>query len=244
MSRREWKGLKRWAGLLAVVILLAVCFVFVGSLAAAQGSTTVTSDSNHPQRTGSPPSPANASWIGQLHTENAAEGRLNGLPDVWVSKQDMGGYARPGGVYVYRIDYGNHPDAGATAADVTIVDTLPPSVTYAADTSGLTPEVGPDQVYTWTIGDLAPGEDGAFMVTVDVADVLTGSGVITGNCVSITTTTSDDMDPGNNDSCAGPLDVWDNDVEIQVEKWSNPGDPTPGQEFQYVINWCNNRGAA
>ena len=37
--------------------------------------------------------------------------------------------------------------------------------------------------------------------------------------------------------------VWEDEVEIGVDKGAMYNDPTPGQEFMYTIDVCNNRGA-
>jgi uncharacterized repeat protein (TIGR01451 family) len=166
-------------------------------------------------------------------------------PDVGASKWTTGGHARPGGLYVYGIYYENNQNATAPATDTLLVDILPPGTTYAGDSSGLTPAIGAGGVITWDLGELAPGDYDAFMVTLDVSPTVpTGTQVITPNCVFITTTTPGDYEPGDNYNCSGGVDVWPDDVEIGVDKWPSPGDPTPGQEFDYDIRWCNNRGAA
>ena len=95
MSRREWNGLRRWSGLAAVVILLILCSIFVGSLATAQSPPTPSSDSERPQGTFSVTNPKNVPWIGQLTAEGIQGARLNGLPDVRVSKWNLGGHAQP-----------------------------------------------------------------------------------------------------------------------------------------------------
>lgn len=174
-------------------------------------------------------------WVGNVVREPA--------PDVGVWKWNIGGFARPGGVYVYGVYYVNNGDGVAT--DVSIVDTLPLSTTWAGDTSGLTPAIGPNGVITWNLGDLQPGEYGAFMVTLGVDnDVPTGAAVIEPNCVFIATSAIGDNNPGNDNACAGPVDVWEDELDINVAKWPNPGDPAPGQEFEYRVRWCAGQGAA
>src|SRR5512145_2217734 len=58
--------------------------------------------------------------------------------DMSVGTWNPPGNARPGGVVLFGIYYGNQGDT--TAADVTIVDTLPLSTTYLGDTAGVVPE--------------------------------------------------------------------------------------------------------
>lgn len=33
-------------------------------------------------------------------------------------------------------------------------------------------------------------------------------------------------------------------MQLRIQKWPEPGDPTPGEEFSYFVDWCNDRGAA
>jgi uncharacterized repeat protein (TIGR01451 family) len=163
-------------------------------------------------------------------------------PELSVDKWNVPGYARPGGVVVYGINYWNN--GNGVAENTLIVDTLPPSTIWAGDTSGVVPTIGAGSVITWNLGDVEPGEGDGFVVTLDVFGLSHGD-TIDPNCAVITTTTPGDYDLGNNGpSCAGPVDVWDDEVEIHVDKWPSPGDPMPGQEFDYTINTCNNRGAA
>ncbi len=178
----------------------------------------------------------------QHHDHNTQYSFRLAAPDLRVDKWNLGNYARPGGVQVYSIYYTNEGDG--VAENVLIVETLPLSLTYADDTSGIMPDIGVGGVITWDLGALAPGDEGAFMVTLDVpGDMPTGSGVITSNCAFITTPTPE-SDPDDNEQCTGPMDVWEDDVELGVDKWVFPSDPTPGQELVYTIQWCNNRGAA
>jgi uncharacterized repeat protein (TIGR01451 family) len=163
-------------------------------------------------------------------------------PDVGVWKWNTSGHARPGGKYVYGVEY--HNDGDGVAADTLIVDTLPMSTTYFGDTSGFT-HVEANGVITWHLGDLAPGEQGVFMVALDVdGSAPTGSGTIAQNCVTITTSAPGDNNPDNDFQCTNPVDVWESEVDVSVGKNPNPGDPAPGQEFEYQIHLCSERGAA
>jgi uncharacterized repeat protein (TIGR01451 family) len=165
--------------------------------------------------------------------------------EVGVWKQNTNGYARPGGVVVYGIHYRNN--GNGVAEDVQIVDTLPSGATWAGDTSGVTPIVG-SGVITWNLGDVDPAPDpwtdDVFYVTLDVAGVMTGSGALGQNCVAITTSSPGDQDAGNDMSCSGPVDVWDDDVGVNVDKWPDPNDPAPGEHVRYQMRVCSDRGAA
>jgi uncharacterized repeat protein (TIGR01451 family) len=178
------------------------------------------------------------------HQKAQAEGTgvLQQDPDLSMGKWTEGGCARPGGVFVYGIWYGNYL---TDTADVTIVDTLPVSTTYAGDTSGVTPVQGTG-VITWHLGDLPSGAWGAFKVTLNVdGDALIGSEVITQNCAYITTTTTSlhDSNPDNNNVCTNAVDTCSSEVDVEIDKWSEVSDPLPGEEFVYGVRWCNNREA-
>ena len=165
-------------------------------------------------------------------------------PDVSVNKWNpSGGYARPGGVMAYAIEYSNW--GNGDAENTIITDTLPLYTTYAGDNSGVTHEIGADGVITWNLGTLPPNTDRYFMVTLDVSpSAPIGWESIPENCASITTTSFGDSNSGNDISCSGPVGVQNDEVEISVDKWPNPNDPAPGEEFEYTLRVCNNRGAA
>ncbi len=178
----------------------------------------------------------------QAHGHNTQYSFWLPAPNLHVSKWNPGASARPDGVMVYGVYYHNLGDA--TAEGVQIVDVLPAYTSYVEDTGGF-PHIEAGNVVTWTLGDLAPGEQGTFMVTLGVLNTApTGSEVIPSNCVSITTTTPGDSDPDNNQYCAGPVDVWDDEIEFSVDKWVWPTDPAPGEEMIYTIQWCNDRDTA
>ncbi len=164
-------------------------------------------------------------------------------PELGIWKGNTSGSARPGGVINYRMEYKN--DGTRVATDTLIVDTLPPFTTYASDNSGFTPEIGAGGVVTWHVGDLAPGTGDYFVVTLNVDENISeGSGTLAENCVDISASTPGDSYPDNNHACSGAVDVWNDEVEMSVNKWPKPEDPTPGQEFVYEIQVCNNRSAA
>ena len=168
-------------------------------------------------------------------------------PDLGVEKYNMNfwdhGYARPGGQYVYFVYYQNHISPTVVATDTIIVDTLPMSTTYAGDTSDLPHTIGANGTITWYLGDLDPGDDGGFMVTLNVSNTApTGSAVITSNCLFITSTIAHgDNDPNDNTHCSNPVDVWEGAIDVGIDKWPHPSDPAPGQTFEYTLNWCNHQ---
>ena len=178
--------------------------------------------------------PANH-WVGNVFYEPT--------PEIEVEKWHAGNYASPGSVVVYGIRYAN---TGELAAEnVLLTDTLPTYTTYAEDTSGIFPTIGAGNILSWEIGTLDPGEEHTFALTLDVSgSTPTGENIIPDNCAEISTTTPGDSVPDNDHSCAGAVHVFEDDVQLRIQKWSEPGDPTPGEEFSYFVDWCNDRGAA
>jgi uncharacterized repeat protein (TIGR01451 family) len=176
------------------------------------------------------------------HQKAQAEGTsmLQQDPDLVMAKWLEGGCASPGGVFVYGVYYANNL---TDTADVIIVDTLPVSTTYAGDTSGVTPVQGTG-VITWHLGDLPSGASGGFKVTLNVDGDVSVGDTIAHNCAYITTTASlYDSNPDNNYVCADTVDTCDDEVDVEINKWSEVGDPLPGEELVYGVQWCNNRQA-
>ena len=164
-------------------------------------------------------------------------------PELGLWKWHTGGYARPDGIAVYGLSYLN--DGSGPAENVLITDTLPANTTYADDTSGFPVTVGPDGVIAWELGTIAPDQSANFFVTLNIDHgTLTGTGGLDQNCAMIGSSTPGDWNPGNDMSCSQQVDVWEDEVDLSVSKWAEPNDPHPGQEFDYRIEWCNQRGAA
>ena len=164
-------------------------------------------------------------------------------PELEVEKWHAGNYAAPGSVVVYGIRIVNHGDL--TAENVELTDPLPTYTSYVADTSGVVPTTGAGNLLTWDFGALDPGEEITFALTLEVASgAPQGDETIPENCATISTTTPGDTNPDNNQSCAGTVGVHSDDVQLRVDKWPQPNDPTPGEEFSYFVTWCNERGAA
>lgn len=162
-------------------------------------------------------------------------------PELSVTNWRFNGHARPGGVVTYGVSYRN--DGNGPAEGVTLIDTLPTQTLYFADTSGLAIDTNTPGIVSWNVGTLAPGQEQTFAVTLEVPPTTaTGTGAIGENCLSIATTTAGDWNPGNDLACAPAVDVWEDTVDFEVAKWAVPGDPAPGQQFDYVVRWCNHQG--
>ncbi len=208
----------RWASLAAVVTLLALGLIVVGGYAvAAQG-----------------PSSRASTEVDQYDLQVSTWNMVEGTP------------VQPGGVAVLGIRYGNMGDLVTAAAhDVLITDVLPPGTIYLGDTTDF-PETYDDiaGTVTWEIGTLEPGQNGLFWVTVGIPIDALPFTSIPPNQVAIAPIL-DDLDQANNENSSGPLDVIPQvAVDVEVGKNPQPGDPTPGEEFQYSIGWCNHSTVA
>lgn len=161
------------------------------------------------------------------------------VTDLALEKYVLGGgQARPGGVVVYALYYANWGNGVTT--DTVLVETLPPLTTLAGDTSGL-PVVEAGGVVTWTIGALAPGEEHSFVVTLNVDQA--ASGEVADNCATLSSSLPE-ISPGNETACAGTVAVAEGEVGGNVDKWATPGDPHPGERFDYQLRVCSSRGTA
>jgi uncharacterized repeat protein (TIGR01451 family) len=148
--------------------------------------------------------------------------------EKWVEGNDQ---VTPGGPAVFNIRYRNEGDA--VAQTILLTDTLPANTTYVTDTSGFPANVGAGLV-TWTLGPLDPDEEEEFLL------VLTNTGSPSDtlrNEVDIYTLY--DSDDGDNHAEA-EVHVTDEQPDLYVNKYPNPGDPAPGQTFLWEINYGNN----
>lgn len=163
------------------------------------------------------------------------------LPELQIEKQGTPGIARPGGSYLYQIRYWNN--GNGDAENVLITDTLPAHTAYGSDTSGF-PVVDGGTVVTWMLSTVPPYSYNEFYVALLVSGSAPTQTHLGDNCVLIGTTSPGDPDPGNNGSCAGGPWVDDSDIDLWVNKGVDPGDPTPGEEFHYYIEYGTNTPAA
>ncbi len=152
-------------------------------------------------------------------------------PDLRVEKWVEGnGQATPGGPVVFSIRYQNN---GLAAGQAILTDTLPASTTYASDSSGFQAFVA-GGVVTWNLGLVQPYTlPHEFQLvlanTAEEGDRLT-------NAVDIGAPY--ETNPGDNRAEAG-IDIASGQPNLYVDKYPNPGDPTPGQLFRYEINYGN-----
>ena len=134
----------------------------------------------------------------------------NGNPDVWVIKTlrriepvEASVPGQPGGGWraLWHMDYGN--SGTATANNVGVTDVFPTGMSYASSSSNPNhepPAVGGTSA-TWSIGTLAPGDNGFIDLWLYAPATSMPSGTIITNTATISTTTPGD-DPTNNTSSA------------------------------------------
>jgi uncharacterized repeat protein (TIGR01451 family) len=138
---------------------------------------------------------------------------------------------------VFHIQYRN--DGGADAEDTAIRDVMEGGLTYLADTSGIAPSGSgtPGDPLIWDLGDVPPGDWIQFDVFAQVTAV--ASNTVTNTAVIETANPFDQGDPGEKQaSWAGH--VRENDTHLNVGKSAWTPDPTPGYDFVYAVNVCNN----
>jgi len=163
-------------------------------------------------------------------------------PRLWVEKRTTQGIARPGGTYIYEIQYRNN--GNGTAANTLVTDTLPMSTTHFADTSGVVPDIGAGGIITWNLGSVPRDTYGNFYVALNISSTVPTQTNLPDNCVGITTTSPGDYDLGDNWSCSGQVWADEGGAGVWVNKGPNPGDPHPGQEFAYYIDYGSDGSAA
>lgn len=161
--------------------------------------------------------------------------------DLFVAKADSADPVVPGQVLSYTLTAGNH--GPATAANVTVSDTLPAGVTLesVAAPAGWTcpPPVG--GVVTCTIPSLASGATASIVVSVRV-DAATPSGTTLTNAVTITSSTPD-PNPSNDQATEPTTVLAPTDADLLVVKTDAPDVAVAGTNVSYTL-LVTNRGPA
>ncbi|MFQ6058821.1 MAG: M20/M25/M40 family metallo-hydrolase [Anaerolineae bacterium] len=139
----------------------------------------------------------------QLVVATLAELAEPWAPDVAIV---VGGppIAEAGAVITYTLSYSN---AGAElASQVVITDYLPTGLSYVADDSGLPRTELACGTHRWEVGELSPGEGGAFVVTATVGADLAPGTVLTNRAEIGTASLEGAVD--NNGSDVATLLLW------------------------------------
>jgi uncharacterized repeat protein (TIGR01451 family) len=158
-------------------------------------------------------------------------------PDVRIEKwPEGGGQAQAGGSVIFTLRYRN--EGNAVANNVRLTDTLPSNTSYLTDSSKLPHTLGTGTV-VWNLGTLQPGAFVQFQIvltnTANSGDVLTNQADIS---------TSSLGDPDYNNHAEATVNVGSGQPDLSVNKYPNPGNPTPGQNFNYQIDYGNKNGIA
>ncbi len=148
-------------------------------------------------------------------------------PNVTIQKTGPA-TAVTGSTISYNLSYRN--TGTAAAANVTVVDTLPTSLSYVSASPA--PASVSGQTITWNLGSLAAGASGTITLNATVGTSAPSS--VT-NQVQISTTTPGD-DPGDNTSTTTTTILRPN---VFISK-SGPAVATVGDQFAYTLAYGNN----
>ena len=158
---------------------------------------------------------------------------------LWLNKWSDG-QPPSGGYHRYTLRVGNDERADMTASGATLVDTLPDGMTYVS-ASPTPSNVAENKIITWNLAPLAPGAERDITLTVSVDDTLLDPDDEVENCAEVAAA-GWERDTGNNNSC-DRRPVAENQADLSIGGGVAPGDPAPGQEYIYRIDYNNNRPA-
>ena len=108
-------------------------------------------------------------------------------------------------------------NGSATATGVTIVDTMPPGMSYQPGSGSLAPQVS-GQTLTWSLGSVVPGKSGEITYNV----ILTGSTPLT-NSATISSNEADADSSDNTATCTSGVEVSDVFISKDCPLTSIPG---------------------
>ncbi|HHN93940.1 MAG TPA: DUF11 domain-containing protein, partial [Anaerolineae bacterium] len=141
-------------------------------------------------------------------------------------------------------------NGNATAHDVVLTDTLPPSVTYVSWyghsynpsyydlDANIVPTITHGQI-VWPLGNLVAGGRGYIYLTVQITDTAPVGGVLTNTIV--VTTSDQETSPGDeSDTLASTIVTPTRDVQIAKYLYNTA---LPGETIQYRL-WLQNNGNA
>jgi uncharacterized repeat protein (TIGR01451 family) len=201
------------------------------------------------------PTPAitNTAYIGASTPEsNTANNRssvtnlVQCLPDLVITKTRVSTPTSLGRPITFTIEYAN--TGVYTAPGTVITDLLPPGVSYLTDTFTLGPPVTTTSTVAWSLGNLGPGANGSFSVSLRF-DISACSGTASfTNTAQIGSTWSDANNADNVDyEGSGPIPC---DTDLVVVKNDGVGGPSQrpvvlaGDLITYTITYLNAGGQA
>jgi len=166
--------------------------------------------------------------------------------DLAVSMTAMPATATPGEVVTFTLVYTNNPgsimapglaaqasaSSGAVARNVVLKDEMTPRLTDIHFTASPPITPTPGITYSWSLGDLAPGQGGVVTITARVdPNQSWGTSEGLSNSASITSTTADG-NPGNNQAGVS-IQVWT--ADIYVSKTIAVSTVNPNDTLTYKI---------
>ena len=156
---------------------------------------------------------------------------------LWLNKRSDGQPAS-GGYHRYTLQVGNDGRADVAASDVVLTDILPAGMTYVSAYPSPTTVTG--NTVVWNLGAIAPGTEREITLTVSVAASVPINTELK-NCAEVAAAGWEN-NLGNNESCDS-RQVTKNEADLSIGGWVSPGDPAPGAEYIYRIQYNNNQPA-
>ncbi len=153
-------------------------------------------------------------------------------PDLWIQKWSDG-QPPAGGYHRFWMRLGNDERADLAATYVTLTDTLLAGMAFSASSHPAT--LAGNQV-VWSLGTLAPGATHELWLEVSVAPSLP-LGSEPENCAEVRSAGWEAY-PWNNTAC-DRRPIVENQADLWISGWVSPGDPAPGAEYIYHLDYGN-----
>ncbi len=156
---------------------------------------------------------------------------------LWLNKWSDG-QPPSGGYHRYTLRVGNDWWADVAATGAVLTDTLPAGMTFESESTGAASVTGNQVV--WHLDPIAQGTEKEIALTVHVlASVAPGTELE--NCAEVAAA-GWESNRGNNTAC-DKRSVVENQADLSVGGWVSPGDPAPGAEYIYHLDYGNGRPA-
>jgi uncharacterized repeat protein (TIGR01451 family) len=161
--------------------------------------------------------------------EDDAQSNVVGYVDLSITKSAAPSPARPDQALVYTLVVDN--DGPSQATGVTVIDTLPVSVTYESDSAGCDHSSG---ILSCNLSDIAPSASASLMITVTVDSLARGA--LANN--AIVSADENELTPGDNSTILNTTIYAEADLELQ--KSDHPDPVSAGQPLTYTLVVDNN----
>lgn len=168
-----------------------------------------------------------------------------GTPDLSLTKTLSSGSGTPESVHVYALNVRN--DGNATAAAVSVSETIPPFTRFEAPASSsgwsCSPSGNPGSTCTLSLGSLAPGAAQSLNFALRIDPSLPASAASITNTACSSTSTPGDPNANN---CASVITPLGGSPNLSLSKTLASGSATPGSTLAWSLNLRNtgNREAA